>query len=62
MYWNFEFGFVKLDCPDTNISDEQMFETCDQVSPNVRLCYRALNFARHYLFPCGVKTARNELT
>ena len=62
MYWNFDFEFGKFDRPDRNIFDKQMFETCDRVSPNVRLCYRALKFIRDYFLPCRVKTARNELT
>ena len=53
MYWNFE----KFDRPDANIFDKQMFETCDRVSRNVRLCYRALKFIRDYFLPCRVKKA-----
>ena len=62
MCWNFDFGLKEFDRPNTNIFDKQMFETCDPVSPNVRLCYRVLKFIRDYFFSCRVKTATNELT
>ena len=62
MYWNFDFCFKEFDQPDTNIFDKQIFETCDRVSPNVRLCYRVLKFIRNYFFPCRVKIATNHLT
>ena len=62
MCWNFEFRSKLFDRPDTNIFDKQVFETCDQVSPNVRLCYRVLKFIRDYFFPSRVKIATNDLT
>ena len=62
MYWNSDFDLEMFDWADTNIFNKQMFETCDRVSPNVRLFYRALKFIRNCFFLCRVKTARNDLT
>ena len=62
MYWNFYFSFGVFDRSDTNVFDKQLFETCDRVSPNIRLCYRVLKFIRDYFFPRRVKNAKNDLT
>ena len=61
MYWNcaLDRGF---DRPDTNIFDKPMFETCDRISPNIRLCYRVLKFIRDYFFPCFARKGFNLFT
>ena len=61
MYWNcaLDIGF---DRPDTNIFDKPMLETCDRISPNIRLCYRVLKFIRDYFFPCFAKKGFNLFT
>ena len=47
---------------DTNIFDKQIFKTCDEISLNIRLCYRVLKFIRDYIFPYCVGTAFSYLT
>ena len=50
MYWNcaFRSGTSRA---NTNIFDKQVFETCDEISPNIRLCYRAFKFIGDCFFP-----------
>ena len=47
MYWSCSLigGYGR---PDTNIFSKQILETCDEISPNIRLCYRVLKFIRDY--------------
>ena len=61
MYWNcvLDKGFGR---PDTNIFDKKMFETCDRISPNIRLCYRVLKFIRDYFFPYFANEGFNLFT
>ena len=55
MHWNCSFN---MNCgrADTNIFDKQIFETCDGISPNIRLCYRLLKFIRDCFLPGSVET------
>ena len=50
MYWNcaFRLGASRA---NTNIFDKQISETCDEISPNIRLCYRVFKFIRDCFFP-----------
>ena len=41
MYWNCSVKTI-IDEPNTNMFDKKMFETCNKISPNIRLCYRIL--------------------
>ena len=43
-----------MDRVDTKFLTKKLFETCDGVSPNIRLCYRVLKFIHDYF-----KTAEN---
>ena len=56
MHWNccYYNGFGRA---DTNIFDKQIFETCDGISTNIRLCYRVLKFIRDCFFPGFVGTS-----
>ena len=51
MYWNCTFTGMFAGRPATNIFDKQIFETCDGISPNIRLCYRVLKFIRDCFLP-----------
>ena len=61
MYWNCSFN---LSCgrADTNIFDKQIFETCDGISPNIRLCYRVLKFIRDCFLPGSVEARSCNLS
>ena len=39
-----------------------MLETCDGISPNIRLCYIILKFIRNHFFPHFVEDTENYLT
>ena len=63
VYWNCSLKFdSKFDRLDANIFDKQMLETCDGISPNIRLCYRILKFIRNHFFPYFVQETENYLT
>ena len=51
IYWNLLLrgGSERV---DTNLFDKQLFETCDKISPNIKLCFRILKFFRYCIFPC----------
>ena len=51
MYWNCSFIGSRVGGAVTNIFDKQILETCDGISPNIRLCYRVLKFIRDCFFP-----------
>ena len=55
MYWNCSVsgGYGR---GDTNVFDKQIFETCDAISPNIRLCFRILKFIRDRFLPGGIGT------
>ena len=55
MYWNCSFN-CSCGRADTNIFDKQILETCDGISPNIRLCYRVLKFIRDCFLPGSVET------
>ena len=63
VYWNCSLKFnSNSDRLDANIFDKQMLETCDGISPNIRLCYRILKFIRNHFFPYFVQETINYLT
>ena len=41
---------------DTNSFDEQLFKTCDMISPNIKLCLRILKYLRDMIFPYRYKS------
>ena len=49
IYWNelLSSGSPRI---DTNIFDKQLFETCDAISPNIKLCFRVFKFVRDCFF------------
>ena len=47
---------------DANVFDKQMFKTCDEISLNIRLCFRVLKFIRDYIFPYCVGMGFSYLT
>ena len=47
---------------DANIFDKQMFKTCDEISLNIRMCYRVLKYVRDYIFPYCVGEGFSCLT
>ena len=51
IYWNKILGSGSQ-LVDTNVFDKQLFETCDAISPNIKLCFRILKFVRDCFFPC----------
>ena len=50
MYWNCSL-FSGRGRASTNIFDKQMLEICDEISPNIRLCYRFLKFIHGCFLP-----------
>ena len=51
IYWNelLDSGDARV---DTNVFDKQFFETCDALSPNIKLCFRIIKLVRDCFFPC----------
>ena len=58
IYWNelVKDGRARV---DTNVFDKQFFETCDALSPNIKLCFRILKLLRDCFFPCLWKKRKN---
>ena len=61
VYWN-EFLNCGSSRVDTNIFDKQLFETCDAISPNIKLCFRVLKFVRDCFFPCFWKKRKDHVS
>ena len=61
IYWN---KLLSGGCPriDTNIFDKQLFETCDAISPNIKLCFRILKFVRDCFFPCFWRKRKDHVS
>ena len=61
IYWN---KLLSGGCPriDTNIFDKQLFETCDAISPNIKLCFRVLKFVRDCFFPCFWRKRKDHVS
>ena len=61
IYWNLLLsrGSERV---DTNLFDKQLFETCDKISPNIKLCFRILKFFRDCIFPCFWKKRKDHVS
>ena len=56
MYWNCEMGRDFQGRVDTNIFDKKLFEKCNSISPNTKLCCRIAKFICAHTFPCTYKS------
>ena len=56
VYWNSELnGEIPNGRIDTNIFDKQLLDKCDDISPNVKLCFRLAKFICAHTFPYNYK-------
>ena len=56
VYWNSELnGNIPGGRIDTNIFDKQLFDKCDHISPNIKLCFRLVKFICAHTFPYNYK-------
>ena len=56
VYWNSELnGDIPNGRIDTNIFDKQLFDKCDDISPNIKLCFRLVKFICAHTFPYNYK-------
>ena len=50
MYWNIGLNSICDGRIDTNILDKQLFDRCDDISPNIKLCFRLIKFICAHTF------------
>ena len=51
MYWNIQINGFDDGRIDTNIFEKQLFDKCDDISPNIKLCFRLVKFICAHTFP-----------
>ena len=62
MYWNCHLsegaGHGRI---DTNIFDKQLFDKCDDISPNIKRCFRLIKFISAHTFPFNYKETKCQI-